>query len=450
LKRNDPFGAVGIVGLGHVGLCTAVCLASRGIETVGVDMDEERVRSVAGGRPPFIEEALPRTLVKVIKNGKLRATSDYSELGDTDYQFITVPTPSSEDGAIDLAHVRSAVDSVGKSLKHSTGYKVVVIKSTVTPGTTLMEVLPALEAGTGKKLGEFGLASNPEFLREGHAIEDTLKPDRLVIGTEERRSQRSLLTLCRRLYGNLPETVLTTTLNAELIKYASNAYLATKITFINEIANLCSKLQGADVSVVARGIGLDQRIGPSFLKAGLGYGGSCLPKDVNALLKVAESKDVRLGVVKAATEGNKEQAFVAARVAEELVGGLRGRRVALLGLAFKPDTDDMRDAASLRLISELVAKGAAIVAYDPAAMENAKKIIGDGIEYADSAQHCLKGADCCILVTEWPEFSKLLPEEFKRLMRTPAIVDGRRVLNPEQFRASGVGFAAIGLGAQWA
>ena len=436
---------MGVIGLGHVGLATAVCFAARRIMTVGVDVDEERVGSISRCKAPFIEDGLPRLLSQSVKSRKLEVTADPNALAKSHYLFICVPTPSAEDGSIDLSFVRTAAETVGKVLKGSAEFKVVVVKSTVTPGTATKQVLPTVESSAGKRLGKFGLASNPEFLREGRAIEDTLRPSRLVIGTEDGRSRSMMLALYTRFYGGLPDTVLTNSVNAELIKYASNAFLATKVSYVNELANLCSRLPGADVSVVARGMGLDPRIGPGSLRAGLGYGGSCLPKDVRALLKTAEAVGARLGVAEAAHNANGRQAHVAVELAEGLIGELSGKRIALLGLAFKSDSDDMREAVSLNVISELAGKGAKVVAFDPAAMENARRMLGDTIEYAGSAKRCLEEADCCILVTDWAEFAKLRAKDFETLMRTPAVVDGRRLLSSGQL-AGRVKFAGVGLG----
>lgn len=436
---------VGVVGLGYVGLPTAVCFAAKGIPTIGVDVDDARVAKIAKGNTPIMEPRLPNLLSKTLRSGRLRVESSYDALSEADICFVTVGTPASRDGTIDLSHVNRAARSIGKILRHSR-YKTVVIKSTVIPGTTGGIVKSAIESESHKSLGDFGLASNPEFLREGHSVEDTLRPDRIVIGACDKESERTLDSFYRRLYERLPKTILTTPVNAELIKYASNSFLATKITFINEFANLCAKIPGADVSVVARGIGLDKRIAPSFLRAGLGFGGSCLPKDLQALLKVAAKANAKLGVAAAARAGNERQVPVAVQLAERLIGSLEGKRIAILGLAFKPDSDDMREAVSLRLIDELKRRDAKVVAYDPAAIPNARKVLGETIDYRSSATACLRGADCCIMVTEWKEFSKLHPKHFEATMRTPAVVDGRRILDPEEFTGSGVRFAAIGLG----
>lgn len=436
--------AVGIVGLGYVGLTTAACFAARGVKTVGIDVDEEKIAGISRGKPPFVEEGLEEMLRKALKRGYLNVTSDYDALADARIYYITVGTPNTRKGSIDLSSVKSASRSIGKVLRSSEWYKLVVVKSTVTPGTTSQVVRPLLDSESHRRQDNFGLAANPEFLREGHAIEDTMHPDRLVIGASDLTSERTLVSFYRGFYRSLPKTIRTTPVNAELIKYASNSFLATKISFINEIANLCANIPGADVSVVAKGMGLDKRIAPSFLRAGLGYGGSCFPKDVQTLIKLAEQVHVNMSIATTAHKANRRQALVAIELTQKLIGDISGKKIAMLGLAFKPDSDDMREAVSLRLIRELMNKGAKVTAYDPAAVPNARRIFGDRIDYSKSVKECLNRADCCIVVTEWPEFSKLRPAHFKKLMRTPAVVDGRRVLDPQLFVKSGVRFAAVG------
>lgn len=440
-KRTEP---VGIVGLGYVGLTTAACFAARGVTTVGIDVDEGKITSLSRGKPSFVEEGLEEMLLKALKRRYLNVTSDYDALADARIYFITVGTPNTGKGSIDLSSVKSASRSIGKVLRNSEGYKLVVVKSTVTPGTTSNVVRHLLDSESHRRQGDFGLAANPEFLREGHAIEDTMHPDRLVIGASDTTSERTLFSFYRGFYGTLPKTIRTTPVNAELIKYASNSFLATKISFINEIANLCASIPGADVAVVANGMGLDKRIAASFLRAGLGYGGSCFPKDVQALIKLAEQVHVNMSIAMAAHKANTRQALVAIELAQKLIGDISGKKIAILGLAFKPGSDDMREAVSLRLIPELMNKGAKVTAYDPAAVPNARRIFGKRINYSRSVRECLNRADCCIVVTEWPEFSKLRPGHFKKSMRTPAVVDGRRVLDPQLFVKSGVRFAAVG------
>lgn len=438
---------VGIIGLGYVGLSTAVCFASKGIKTIGLDIDAEKLSLIGRGKAPFAEEGLTALLSRSIRRKTLILTEDYGAAAEgSDILFITVGTPSLEDGSLDTSWVESASKSLGKAVSRANRYKLVVVKSTVTPGTTESIVKPLIERESGKKLGEFGLAANPEFLREGSAVRDTFAPDRIVIGAADTKSKETLLSFYGQFYGKrLPRTVITTPANGELIKYASNAFLATKISFVNEIANLCNKIPGADVKVVAEGMGLDKRIAPCFLNAGLGWGGSCFGKDIRALLSFTKAAGAELPISNAALETNVKQPLVAVELAHTLIGNLKGKRVALLGLSFKPGTDDMRDAVSIPIVERLLKEGAHVISYDPAAMANAKALLGERVEYAGSAKECLRGADCCILITEWAVFSRLRPDSFKRLMRTPALVDGRRGLEGERFLKAGVKFATVGL-----
>lgn len=426
------------MGLGYVGLSTAVCFASRGIECLGVDTDEKKIESLKRGKVPFVEPGLPESLRKAVDDEKLTFRSDYRGiLSSARVVFMTVGTPSRRGGSIDLSQVKAASISLGKALRTQKGYALIVVKSTVTPGTTERVVRPALEKYSAKKLGEYGLVANPEFLREGNAITDTLSPDRIVIGADDGRSGRKLKAFYERFYGSqLPRVLLTNTVNAELIKYASNAFLATKVSFINEIANLCNRVPGSDVSVVAKGMGLDKRIGPQFLEAGLGYGGSCFPKDVDALLALAGGLRARLSIVNAASEVNSEQPLEAVKLARKMLGSLEGKRIALLGLAFKPGTDDMREAVSTRLIREFLRNGSSVVAYDPAAIPNARRLFGRLVGYADSVKSCLLGSDCCIIVTEWNDFKVLGPDDFS-VLKNQALVDGRKDLRPSQVREEG-------------
>ena len=316
------------------------------------------------------------------------------------------------------------------------------------PGTTQDLVKPILEKESKKKCGsDFGLCMNPEFLRQGSAFEDTMHTDRVVIGEYDRQSGDALETLYKDFYGeNMPPTIRTTLSTAELIKYASNSMLATKISFINTMANLCEKIPGADVKVVATAMGLDKRIGPLFLNAGLGYGGSCFPKDVKALIACSKNLGYRLKLLEEVENVNKSQPLKAVEFCKELLGSsLKGRRVAILGLAFKADTDDMREARAIPIINQLVKEGAAVVAYDPVAIPIAKAIFKSKIQYAASTVGCLKNADCCILVTEWDEFKKLKPEDFTKNMKHPILIDGRRIYDPEEFKKK-MKFKAIGLG----
>jgi UDPglucose 6-dehydrogenase len=323
----------------------------------------------------------------------------------------------------------------------------VVVKSTVVPGTTENMVKPIIEKHSGKRCGiGFGLCMNPEFLREGAALYDTLHPDRIIIGEYDKKSGDVFENLFTQFYKEeLPPIIRTNPSTAELIKYANNAFLATKISFINTIANVCEKIPGADVTTVAEGIGLDERIGSLFLRAGLGYGGSCFPKDVKALIAFSKSLGYEPTLIKTVKEVNNVQPYKAVELAEKLVGDLKGKRIAILGLAFKPGTEDMREATSIKVVDRLLKKKARVIVYDPVAMDNAKKIFGEKVSYSSSAIECIRNAVCCIIVTEWDEFRNLGPEDFVKHMKEPNVVDGRRIYEPRRFGERNH-FTAVGLG----
>lgn len=434
---------IAVIGLGYVGLTTAACLASRGFKVTGIDIDKHKVETINEGKTPFKE---PR-LDKLLKRSGLRCSTDYAEAVDADFVFISVGTPAGPGGEIDLSYVAGAARSLGEVLASRRKPCTVVVRSTVVPGTTRGLVKNELEKSSGKRVGEdLFLCVNPEFLREGNAVHDTFNPDRIVIGDDWGSGGKNLLRLYHRFYRRRkPATILTNTVNAEMIKYASNAFLAARISLINEIANICQHIPGADVTVVSKAIGLDKRIGPYFLNAGLGYGGSCFPKDVKALIKYAEKLGETPRVLEAVDNVNMMQPLKAVELAEKLLGSLRGKTAAILGLAFKPNTDDIREAVSLKIIKTLLEKGCTVKAYDPAAIENARKVFGDTVSYAPSAEECLRDADFCIVATEWEEFRRLGPDDFRKLMREPVVVDGRRIYDPERFMEK-VEFAAVGLG----
>lgn len=435
---------VAVIGLGYVGLTTAACLASRGIQTVGIEIDRRKLELLQSGKQELFEPKLDEILKTVLKKQRLELSSSIQEIGEADFIFICVGTPSRGDGSINLSPVRRAASNVGRVLQRTPGYKIVVVKSTTIPGTTLSVLKPILERSSARKLGEFGLCYNPEFLREGDAVNDTFQPDRIVIGAADEDSGESLASFYAEfLDGKLPQVIRTTPSNAEMIKYASNAFLAMKVSFINQIANLCEVTPGCDVVTVAEAIGLDSRIGRLFLRAGLGYGGSCFSKDLSALRNFARSHGVETPLVDATIRVNANQALRVVDFLEEVLGKLKGKRVALLGLSFKPGTDDMRDAVSLRVVSELLDRDVKVAVHDPAAMKNAKKIL-HGVEYAPSAIECIRGADCAVIVTEWDEFRKLKPSTFITQMRTPFVIDGRRIYDPKLFASGRVHFRAVG------
>jgi UDPglucose 6-dehydrogenase len=438
--------SISVIGLGYVGLCTAVSFASKGFPAHGVDIDREKINSLREGRSPIFEPQLKSHLTKTLKSGLFMPTVEVdAAVNKSDITFLSVGTPNLADGSIDLGNVKQSSKAIGAALAKKHRWHLVVVRSTVVPGTCDSLVRPEIEAASGKKCGRaWGLCMNPEFLKEGSAIRDTLRPDRIVIGEFDEKSGEALARLYRKFFQRNITTRRMSLVNAELVKYANNAFLAMKVSFANMIAGLCETLPSADVQAVTDAIGLDRRIGPEFLRAGLGYGGSCFPKDISALIMFARKQKNDLPLAHATVEINETQPLRAVTLGEKLAGDLSGKRVALLGLAFKPETDDMRDAVSIRIIRELLRRGARVVAYDPKAVKQARRIFAESITFADSAVDCIRDSDLCILVTEWDCFSDLKPRDFEKLMHNPVVVDGRRLFDACKF--SRMKFAAIGLG----
>ena len=411
---------ISIIGIGYVGLVTGVCFAELGNDVICVDVDQEKIEMINRGVSPIYEEGLEQLLVG--NKGRIEGTRDYEyAIQNTDVTFICVGTPSKDDGGIDLKFVKEATEEIGKQLRSKDRWHLVVVKSTVLPGTTGGVVLPLLERHSGKKAGvDFGVAMNPEFLREGVAVRDFLKPDRIVIGYSDDKSREVL----RRLYSGFSCSIVETSLSAaEMIKYASNAFLATKISFINEIGNICKKL-GIDTYEVADGMGMDKRIGRAFLDSGIGWGGSCFPKDTKALLKWAEELGGGLKIIKSAVDVNKTQPLVVIDLLKKHVNNLKDVKVGVLGLAFKPDTDDVRESRSIPIVRELLEEGVEILAYDPKAMENFKKIFPD-IKYCSSAKEILDECSIILLLTKWKEFKDL---DYSGKI----VIDGRRLLEAKK------------------
>jgi UDPglucose 6-dehydrogenase len=418
---------VSIVGTGYVGLSTGVGFAVKGNNVTCVDIIREKVDMINRGETPIYEPGLDEQLKDVLGRGLFRATTDLEKaIMYTDVTFISVGTPSREDGSIDLRFIEEASRQIGEILKEKTGYHVVVVKSTVVPGTTEDVVKRNLEKSSGKKAGEgFGLCMNPEFLREGKAMEDFLHPDRVVVGCIDKRSG----DLVEKLYFNFNTKIFRTEIKvAEMIKYASNALLAIKITYSNEIGNICKEL-GIDVYDVMKGVGMDNRLGPHFLSAGVGYGGSCFPKDVEALIAKAKSLGYDPKYLEETHRHNKRQRERLVELLEKKMK-LHGKRICILGLAFKPDSDDIREAPAIDIIKSLKAKGASVVAYDPKAIENMRVLFPD-IHYAGSAAEAIAGADACLVLTEWDEFKQLTDQDFGT-MEKKIIIEGRKALDPSK------------------
>jgi UDPglucose 6-dehydrogenase len=440
---------ISVIGIGYVGLCTAVGFAIKGYSVIASDNDSEKIAKIQEGIPPFYEPNLPSMLKKTIKKGHLTCLANETKKAilDTEITYVAVGTPSGPDGSIDLQFIETVAHEIGKALCLKSARHVVVIKSTIVPGTTQNTVKPILEEESKKKCGaDFGLCMNPEFLRQGSALHDTFHPDRVVIGEYDKKSGDTLEKLYREFYGeNVPPIIRATLSTAELIKYASNSLLANKISFINTIANICEKIPGADVKTVAQAVGLDKRIGPLFLDAGLGYGGSCFPKDVKALIACSKALGYNAELLESIENVNKNQPLKAVEFCRQQLCSLQGKNIAILGLAFKPDTDDMREARAIPIVNQLLMEGANVTAYDPVAIPTAKKIFKNKIQYATTAIDCLKNTDAAILVTEWEEFKKLKPHDFTKHMKQPILIDGRRIYNPEIFGKE-LKFRAIGLG----
>ena len=427
------FMRIAVMGCGYVGLVLGTCLSELGHEVVCVDAVKEKIESLRRGVIPIYEPGLQELVEKNAKAGRLSFSLDLGgAVEKSDVVFIAVGTPESVDGDADLRFVIQVAEEIGKNMN---GYKVIVNKSTVPVGTGSL----VRDTVTKFYAGEFDVVSNPEFLREGSAINDFMKPDRVVIGNGSVAAEKRM----REIYAPLgAKMIFTDVKSAELIKYASNAFLATKISFINEIANVCD-LVGADVKKVAEGMGLDARIGPAFLNAGVGYGGSCFPKDVKALAKTAEKAGYDFRILKGVEEVNRLQKTLAVRKLEKALGSLKGRRIGVLGLAFKPNTDDLREAPSLEVIRALKAKGALVSAMDPVAEEAAKKVL-TGITYCESVYDCAQGADALLVLTEWNEFKEIDFRKVKALMNGRVIVDGRNLYSRKQVEAAGFEYYGVG------
>jgi UDPglucose 6-dehydrogenase len=429
---------IAVIGSGYVGLVTGACFAEFGVDVTCVDVDAEKIAQLSHGQSTIYEPGLDHLVKKNLEAGRLRFTTDSrSAIEQALVIFLAVGTPPAADGSADLCYVEEAARQIAEQID---SYKVVVTKSTVPVGTG--KRLTSLILRHQPQPVEFSIVSNPEFLREGAAISDFMRPDRVVIGSRDEKAIAIMRDLYRPLYLIETPFVITSLEGAELIKYAANAFLATKISFINEIANLCEKV-GCDVHEVARAIGMDRRIGSKFLHAGPGFGGSCFPKDTRALSVIAREFSSPTRIVDAVIEVNYQQRISMIPKIESLAGGLDGKRIAVLGLAFKPETDDMRDAPSVEIIQGLVGRGAVVSAYDPVAANEARKVL-PGIEYADDEYEAATGADVLVFMTEWNQFRALDMERIRLLMRVPRIADLRNIYEPADMRAMGFQYVGVG------
>ncbi|NOY52981.1 MAG: UDP-glucose/GDP-mannose dehydrogenase family protein [Deltaproteobacteria bacterium] len=431
---------IAVIGTGYVGLVSGTCFAEFGINVTCVDNNRAKIDALNEGKVPIYEPGLEDMVQKNVREERLFFTTNIQEAVEKALViFIAVGTPQGDGGAADLSYVEEVAREIGRYMN---GYKVIVDKSTVPVGTGKRVANIIRENQTGHY--SFDVVSNPEFLREGSAIEDFMRPNRVVIGTSSDQAQAIMKDLYKPLYLIEAPMLFTSVESAEMIKYASNAFLATKISFVNEIANLCEKV-GADVHHVAKGMGLDGRISSKFLHAGPGFGGSCFPKDTAALARLGKNHEVEMQVVRAAIQANESQKEKMVGKITSVVGDLAGKTIGVLGLSFKPNTDDMRDAPSLVIIKGLQRQGASIRAYDPEAMEASKALLRE-IEYCGNPYEVADGADALVLVTEWNQFRMLDLEKLKELLKSPVLVDLRNVYEPETLRAAGFTYTCVGRG----
>jgi UDPglucose 6-dehydrogenase len=429
---------IAVIGTGYVGLVTGACFAEFGVEVTCVDVDRNKIERLNQGIIPIYEPGLDQIVERNSKAGRLHFTTDIkSAVEQALVIFLAVGTPPREDGSPDMSYYRQAAKDIAEAMN---GYKVIVTKSTVPVGTG--DWLRGFVAENQKVKTNFGVASNPEFLREGAAIEDFMRPDRVVIGSNEPDAVAIMKDLYRPLYLIETPIVITSLEAAELIKYAANAFLATKITFINEIANLCDAI-GCDVHDVARGMGMDNRIGRKFLHPGPGYGGSCFPKDTRAFTKVGDQFDIETMVVDAVIEANERQRQAMVPKIKKLVGDLNGKQIGVLGLSFKPETDDMRESPAIDIIKEMQKLGAQVKAYDPVAMDEAKHCL-DNVEFATDEYDAIRDADALVIITEWNQFRALDMEKVKSLLKSPKIADLRNIYEPKDMRELGFDYVGVG------
>jgi UDPglucose 6-dehydrogenase len=431
---------IAVVGTGYVGLVTGTCFAETGNDVVCVDIDQRKVEKLSNGEITIYEPGLEKLFIRNLKEERLKFTTDLEKgIEEAEIIFLALPTPPGEDGSADLKYILGVSDHLGKILKD---YKVIVDKSTVPVGTA--EKVRAAVAKNFK--GEFDVVSNPEFLREGVAVEDFMKPDRVVIGTSSERAKKVMSDLYNPFVRSGNPVIFMDERSAELTKYAANSFLATKISFMNEVAQLCERL-GADVDMVRKGIGSDERIGKRFLFPGIGYGGSCFPKDVQALVKSASEVDYDFQILNAVMDVNERQKkHLMPKIRRYFHNDLKGKHFALWGLAFKPNTDDIREAPALYIIEELLKDGATVSAFDPEAMNNVRSVVGDKIQYAESQYEALQGADGLIIATEWNEFRT--PDFIKivKSLRNKVIFDGRNLFDVNAIRELGFHYESIGRG----
>ena len=432
---------VGIVGLGFVGLSLTSVLAAKGYSTIGIDIDIKKCKQITDGKSPFFEPNLEKTLREGLRK-KLTISNDYSLVKNCDFIFVTVGTPQSSDGSIDLSMIKKSVKEIGKIMYRNKKDQIILIKSTVTPGTMKDIVLPILEKNSKKKAGKnFGLISNPEFLQETSAIKDTKFPHAVVLGGYNTKYMKKAKIFFSKLHPNTP-IIITNHQTAEMVKYANNSFLATKISFINQLSNICQNIPEANIDDIAETIGLDPRIGKLFLNAGPGYGGSCLPKDMKALINFASGVGVKPVLLNAVEEINENQLEQIVKLVKRKLKNLAFKNITIMGTAFKPNTDDVRDSLSIELIRKFLKVKAKIIVYDPRAIDNTKKIFGTKIIYKNSVSEALERSECVIFMTYWKEFENIDNRKIKHMKRK-LIIDCRRIFADKNM---GKEYFALGIG----
>ena len=434
---------ISVIGLGFVGLSLAVTNAKKGFTTIGVDIEDKKISRLKKGNPYFFEPSLTNYLKSSLKSGKIQFTTEVKKaILETDITFLTVGTPLLSSGKIDLSYVKKASKEIKSILISKKKFHLVVIKSTLPPLTTNNVIFPIFKNLINKK--KMSLLVNPEFLSEGYAIKDILDPHLIVIGEQDKKSGNILEKYYKDFYKITPEIIRTSFSTAELIKYANNAFLATKISFINSMANLCQKIPNSDVNTISYAIGKDVRIGPLFLQAGPGFGGSCLPKDLTGIINFSKNLKIKNNFFQAVKEVNELQPKKIIELMKKMNVYNKRKVIAILGLAFKKDTDDIREAVSGKLIKKIISSGLNVKVHDPMAMNNFKKKFGDKITYCEKIKNCLENTDCCVILTEWDIYRNLNQKDFIKYMKIPNVIDARRILDPNKFTK--INFVAIGRG----
>jgi len=432
---------IAVIGLGFVGLSLTSVLASKGYKTIGIDNDKKKCKVISNGSSTFFEPDLEKTLRKGLQNG-LKISSDFSLIEDCDYIFVTVGTPQKTNGKIDLSMIKNSSTQIGKILCHSKKKPIILIKSTVIPGTMKNIIIPILEKNSKKIAGkDFGIISNPEFLQETTSIRDTKFPHAVVLGGNNTKYMKRAKSFFSKLHPHTP-IIITNHQTAEMVKYANNSFLATKISFINQLSNICQNIPEANIDDVAKTIGLDSRIGKLFLNAGPGYGGSCLPKDMKALINFATSVGVKPILLNAVEEINQKQIQHIIELVERKLNGVSSKRITIMGTSFKPETDDVRDSISLELIKKLLKMKAKVTIYDPKAIENTRRVFGDKISYKNSISDALNQSQCAIFMTYWKEFEKVNDKSIQQMKRK-LIIDCRRIFTKKKISAE---YYALGIG----